>query len=145
MDGEPVVIHSPARPLKTGSVFLAKTARARAVPGAGGAGEHHHGDAGRSATFGMLKRKAQSISDDAIALLNIRVPHAQVPPAGSLSSSNQQKLLISRWWRLVAYSDPRRTDAVSMSAQKAKSVEPDGAQGRGDFDDLRELYRKWWA
>ncbi|MCV4656294.1 D-xylose ABC transporter ATP-binding protein, partial [Escherichia coli] len=39
----------------------------------------------RDATWGMLnRRKAQTISDDAIQLLNIRVPHAQVR-AGGLS------------------------------------------------------------
>lgn len=36
----------------------------------------------RDATWGMLnRRKAQTISDDAIQLLNIRVPHAQCAPA----------------------------------------------------------------
>jgi ribose transport system ATP-binding protein len=90
VDGEPVVIHSRARPSKTASVFSPRTARSRGVSGAGGAGEHHYGDAGARRHLRLAEpQKAQSISDDAIALLNIRVPHSQVR-AGGLSGGNQQ-------------------------------------------------------
>lgn len=75
----------------------------------------------RDATFGMLNRKkAQSISDDAIALLNIRVPHSQVR-AGGLSGGNQQKLLISRWVaigpRILILDEPTRGVDVGAKSE----------------------------
>lgn len=75
----------------------------------------------RDAAWGMLDRKkAQSISDDAIKLLNIRVPHAQVR-AGGLSGGNQQKLLISRWVaigpRILILDEPTRGVDVGAKSE----------------------------
>ena len=75
----------------------------------------------RDANWGMLNRKkAQSISDDAIQLLNIRVPHAQVR-AGGLSGGNQQKLLISRWVaigpRILILDEPTRGVDVGAKSE----------------------------
>ncbi len=90
---------------------------------------------------GMLNRKkAQTISDDAIKLLNIRVPHAQVR-AGGLSGGNQQKLLISRWVaigpRILLLDEPTRGVDVGAKSEISPDHERDGAQGRGDPDDLQ--------
>ena len=75
----------------------------------------------RDANWGMLDRKkAQAISDDAIKLLNIRVPHAQVR-AGGLSGGNQQKLLISRWVaigpRILILDEPTRGVDVGAKSE----------------------------
>ena len=75
----------------------------------------------RDARWGMLNRKkAQTLSDDAISLLNIRVPHAQVR-AGGLSGGNQQKLLISRWVaigpRILLLDEPTRGVDVGAKSE----------------------------
>ncbi len=75
----------------------------------------------RDANYGMLDRKkAQAISDDAIQLLQIRVPHAQVR-AGGLSGGNQQKLLISRWVainpRILILDEPTRGVDVGAKSE----------------------------
>lgn len=75
----------------------------------------------RDASYGLLdRRKGQRISDDAIQLLNIRVPHAQVR-AGGLSGGNQQKLLVSRWVsispRLLILDEPTRGVDVGAKSE----------------------------
>jgi ribose transport system ATP-binding protein len=75
----------------------------------------------RDASYGLLDRKkAQTISDEAIASLNIRVPHAQVR-AGGLSGGNQQKLLISRWVaigpRILILDEPTRGVDVGAKSE----------------------------
>ncbi|PLM10474.1 D-xylose ABC transporter ATP-binding protein, partial [Klebsiella pneumoniae] len=87
----------------------------------------------RDATWGMLnRRKAQTISDDAIQLLNIRVPHAQVR-AGGLSGGNQQKLLISRWVaigpRILILDEPTRGVDVGAKSEIYRIMNDMARQG----------------
>jgi ribose transport system ATP-binding protein len=91
VDGEPVVIHSPRAAIENGIGFLTENRKEQGLFLELAAQENiTMATLERDATFGMLNRKkAQSISDDAIALLNIRVPHSQVR-AGGLSGGNQQ-------------------------------------------------------
>ncbi len=83
IDGEPVVIHSPREAIDLGIGFLTENRKEQGLfLELAARGKHHHGDAGARRDLGMLnRRKAQTISDDAIQLLNIRVPHAQCAPA----------------------------------------------------------------
>ena len=113
VDGEPVVIHSPRAAIdnKEQGLFLELAAQENITMAT----------LERDATFGMLNRKkAQTISDDAIALLNIRVPHSQVR-AGGLSGGNQQKLLISRWVaigpRILILDEPTRGVDVGAKSE----------------------------
>ena len=98
VDGEPVVIHSPRAAIDNGIGFLTENRKEQGLFLELAAQENiTMATLERDATFGMLNRKkAQSISDDAIALLNIRVPHSQVR-AGGLSGGNQQKVVIAKW------------------------------------------------
>jgi ribose transport system ATP-binding protein len=91
VDGEPVVIHSPRAAIENGIGFLTENRKEQGLFLELAAQENiTMATLERDATFGWLNRKkAQSISDDAIALLNIRVPHSQVR-AGGLSGGNQQ-------------------------------------------------------
>ncbi len=83
IDGEPVVIHSPREAIDLGIGFLTENRKEQGLfLELAARGKHHHGDAGARRDWGMLnRRKAQTISDDAIQLLNIRVPHARCAPA----------------------------------------------------------------
>ncbi|MBX4293597.1 ATP-binding cassette domain-containing protein, partial [Mycobacterium tuberculosis] len=81
----------------------------------------------------MLKRrKAQPVCDDAIQLLNIRVPHAQVR-AGGLSGGNQQKLLISRWVaigpRILILDEPTRGVDVGAKSEIYRIMNDMSRQG----------------
>ncbi|MFC0226751.1 sugar ABC transporter ATP-binding protein [Serratia aquatilis] len=87
----------------------------------------------RDASYGLLnRRKAQTISSDAIALLNIRVPHAQVR-AGGLSGGNQQKLLISRWVaigpRILILDEPTRGVDVGAKSEIYRIMSQMAQQG----------------
>jgi ribose transport system ATP-binding protein len=80
----------------------------------------------------LNRRKAQTISDDAIQLLNIRVPHAQVR-AGGLSGGNQQKLLISRWVaigpRILILDEPTRGVDVGAKSEIYRIMNDMARQG----------------
>lgn len=91
VDGEPVVIHSPREAIDHGIGFLTENRKEQGLFLELAAAENiTMATLERDANWGMLDRKkAQAISDDAIKLLNIRVPHAQVR-AGGLSGGNQQ-------------------------------------------------------
>ena len=130
VDGEPVVIHSPREAIDHGIGFLTENRKEQGLFLELAAAENiTMATLERDANWGMLDRKkAQAISDDAIKLLNIRVPHAQVR-AGGLSGGNQQKLLISRWVaigpRILILDEPTRGVDVSARAdiyQLLKSV-----------------------
>jgi ribose transport system ATP-binding protein len=78
VDGEPVVIHSPRAAIENGIGFLTENRKEQGLFLELAAQENiTMATLERDATFGMLNRKkAQSISDDAIALLNPRAPFA---------------------------------------------------------------------
>ena len=122
VDGEPVVIHSPRAAIDNGIGFLTENRKEQGLFLELAAQENiTMATLERDATFGMLNRKkAQTISDDAIALLNIRVPHSQVR-AGGLSGGNQQKLLISRWVaigpRILILDEPTRGVDVGAKSE----------------------------
>ena len=122
IDGEPVVIHSPREAIDLGIGFLTENRKEQGLFLELAAQENiTMATLERDATFGMLNRKkAQAISDDAIALLNIRVPHSQVR-AGGLSGGNQQKLLISRWVaigpRILILDEPTRGVDVGAKSE----------------------------
>ena len=113
VDGEPVVIHSPRAAIENGIGFLTENRKEQGLFLELAAQENiTMATLERDATFGWLNRKkAQSISDDAIALLNIRVPHSQVR-AGGLSGGNQQKAILGRWlsedMKVILLDEPTR-------------------------------------
>ncbi|RIF85409.1 sugar ABC transporter ATP-binding protein [Shigella boydii] len=122
VDGEPVVIHSPREAIDLGIGFLTENRKEQGLFLEMAAAENiTMATLERDASRGMLNRKkAQTISDDAIKLLNIRVPHAQVR-AGGLSGGNQQKLLISRWVaigpRILLLDEPTRGVDVGAKSE----------------------------
>ena len=122
IDGEPVVIHSPRTAIELGIGFLTENRKEQGLFLEMAAQENiTMATLERDARWGMLNRKkAQTLSDDAISLLNIRVPHAQVR-AGGLSGGNQQKLLISRWVaigpRILLLDEPTRGVDVGAKSE----------------------------
>ncbi|EEC9780083.1 sugar ABC transporter ATP-binding protein [Escherichia coli] len=122
VDGEPVVIHSPREAIDLAIGFLTENRKEQGLFLEMAAAENiTMATLERDARWGMLNRKkAQTISDDAIKLLNIRVPHAQVR-AGGLSGGNQQKLLISRWVaigpRILLLDEPTRGVDVGAKSE----------------------------
>jgi ribose transport system ATP-binding protein len=87
----------------------------------------------RDSHYGMLdRRKGQIISREAIASLNIRVPHAQVR-AGGLSGGNQQKLLVSRWIaigpRILLLDEPTRGVDVGAKSEIYRMMNQMAQQG----------------
>ncbi|MEX9825997.1 sugar ABC transporter ATP-binding protein [Raoultella planticola] len=122
IDGEPVVIHSPRAAIELGIGFLTENRKEQGLFLEMAAQENiTMATLERDARWGMLNRKkAQTVSDDAISLLNIRVPHAQVR-AGGLSGGNQQKLLISRWVaigpRILLLDEPTRGVDVGAKSE----------------------------
>ena len=122
IDGEPVVIHSPRAAIELGIGFLTENHKEQGLFLEMAAQENiTMATLERDARWGMLNRKkAQTVSDDAISLLNIRVPHAQVR-AGGLSGGNQQKLLISRWVaigpRILLLDEPTRGVDVGAKSE----------------------------
>lgn len=122
IDGEPVVIDSPRAAIELGIGFLTENRKEQGLFLEMAAQENiTMATLERDARWGMLNRKkAQTLSDDAISLLNIRVPHAQVR-AGGLSGGNQQKLLISRWVaigpRILLLDEPTRGVDVGAKSE----------------------------
>lgn len=122
IDGEPVVIHSPRAAIELGIGFLTENRKEQGLFLEMAAQENiTMATLERDARWGMLNRKkAQTLSDDAISLLNIGVPHAQVR-AGGLSGGNQQKLLISRWVaigpRILLLDEPTRGVDVGAKSE----------------------------
>lgn len=122
IDGEPVVIHSPRAAIELGIGFLTENRKEQGLFLEMATQENiTMATLERDARWGMLNRKkAQTLSDDAISLLNIRVPHAQVR-AGGLSGGNQQKLLISRWVaigpRILLLDEPTRGVDVGAKSE----------------------------
>ncbi len=122
IDGEPVIIHSPRAAIDLGIGFLTENRKEQGLFLEMAAQENiTMATLERDAHWGMLNRKkAQTLSNDAISLLNIRVPHAQVR-AGGLSGGNQQKLLISRWVaigpRILLLDEPTRGVDVGAKSE----------------------------
>ena len=134
IDGEPVVIHSPREAIDLGIGFLTENRKEHGLFLELAAQENiTMATLERDANWGMLnRRKAQTISDDAIQLLNIRVPHAQVR-AGGLSGGNQQKLLISRWVaigpRILILDEPTRGVDVGAKSEIYRIMNDMARQG----------------
>ncbi|WP_279050418.1 sugar ABC transporter ATP-binding protein [Cedecea davisae] len=122
IDGELVNLHSPREAIRHGIGFLTENRKEQGLFLELAAQDNiTMATLERDAHYGMLDRKkAQTISDDAISLLNIRVPHAQVR-AGGLSGGNQQKLLISRWVaigpRILILDEPTRGVDVGAKSE----------------------------
>lgn len=122
IDGQPVVIHSPREAIERGIGFLTENRKEQGLFLEMAAADNiTMATLERDASYGLLDRKkAQTISDEAIASLNIRVPHAQVR-AGGLSGGNQQKLLISRWVaigpRILILDEPTRGVDVGAKSE----------------------------
>ena len=134
IDGEPVVIHSPREAIDLGIGFLTENRKEQGLFLELAAQENiTMATLERDASWGMLNRKkAQTISDDAISLLNIRVPHSQVR-AGGLSGGNQQKLLISRWVaigpRILILDEPTRGVDVGAKSEIYRIMNQMARQG----------------
>jgi len=134
IDGEPVVIHSPRAAIELGIGFLTENRKEQGLFLEMAAQENiTMATLERDARWGMLNRKkAQTLSDDAISLLNIRVPHAQVR-AGGLSGGNQQKLLISRWVaigpRILLLDEPTRGVDVGAKSEIYRIITQMARQG----------------
>ena len=147
VDGEPVVIHSPRAAIENGIGFLTENRKEQGLFLELAAQENiTMATLERDATFGWLNRKkAQSISDDAIALLNIRVPHSQVR-AGGLSGGNQQKLLISRWVaigpRILILDEPTRGVDVGAKSEIYRIMNQMARKGVAGMSDRVYVMRE---
>ena len=125
IDGEPVVIHSPREAIDLGIGFLTENRKEQGLFLELAAQENiTMATLERDANWGMLnRRKAQTISDDAIQLLNIRV----------LSGGNQQKLLISRWVaigpRILILDEPTRGVDVGAKSEIYRIMNDMARQG----------------
>ncbi len=79
----------------------------------------------------LNRRKAQTISDDAIQLLNIRVPHARCAPADCPAATS--KLLISRWVaigpRILILDEPTRGVDVGAKSEIYRIMNDMARQG----------------
>ncbi|AYN27958.1 sugar ABC transporter ATP-binding protein [Buttiauxella sp. 3AFRM03] len=134
IDGKPVKIHSPREAIHYGIGFLTENRKEQGLFLELAAQDNiTMATLERDAHYGWLDRKkAQTISDDAISLLNIRVPHAQVR-AGGLSGGNQQKLLISRWVaigpRILILDEPTRGVDVGAKSEIYRIMSQMAKQG----------------
>ncbi|MCE0801437.1 sugar ABC transporter ATP-binding protein [Buttiauxella sp. S04-F03] len=134
IDGLPVKIHSPREAISHGIGFLTENRKEQGLFLELAAQDNiTMATLERDAHYGWLDRKkAQTISDDAISLLNIRVPHAQVR-AGGLSGGNQQKLLISRWVaigpRILILDEPTRGVDVGAKSEIYRIMSQMAKQG----------------
>ena len=136
IDGEPVVIHSPREAIDLGIGFLTENRKEQGLFLELAAQENiTMATLERDATWGMLnRRKAQTISDDAIQLLNIRVPHAQVR-AGGLSGGNQQKVAIGKWLRndasVLIFDAPTKGVDVKAKTDLFQLIDGLAREGKG--------------
>ena len=136
IDGEPVVIHSPREAIDLGIGFLTENRKEQGLFLELAAQENiTMATLERDATWGMLnRRKAQTISDDAIQLLNIRVPHAQVR-AGGLSGGNQQKVAIGKWLRgdanVLIFDEPTKGVDVKAKTDLFMLIDGLAREGKG--------------
>ncbi|AHG21384.1 D-ribose transporter ATP-binding protein [Chania multitudinisentens RB-25] len=134
VDGKPVTIRSPRDAIALGIGFLTENRKEQGLFLDLAAHENIvMATLERDAHYGLLnRRKAQSISSEAINLLNIRVPHAQVR-AGGLSGGNQQKLLISRWVaigpRILLLDEPTRGVDVGAKSEIYRIMSQMAQQG----------------
>ncbi len=134
VDGKPVSIHSPREAISLGIGFLTENRKEQGLFLELAAQDNiTMATLERDARYGWLDRKkAQTISDDAISLLNIRVPHSQVR-AGGLSGGNQQKLLISRWVainpRILILDEPTRGVDVGAKSEIYRIMSQMAKQG----------------
>jgi ribose transport system ATP-binding protein len=134
IDGKPVKIHSPREAIHYGIGFLTENRKEQGLFLELAAQDNiTMATLERDAHYGWLDRKkAQTISDDAISLLNNRVPHAQVR-AGGLSGGNQQKLLISRWVaigpRILILDEPTRGVDVGAKSEIYRIMSQMAKQG----------------
>jgi ribose transport system ATP-binding protein len=134
IDGKPVNIRSPRDAIALGIGFLTENRKEQGLFLDLAAHENIvMATLERDGRYGLLnRRKAQSISSDAIGLLNIRVPHAQVR-AGGLSGGNQQKLLISRWVaigpRILILDEPTRGVDVGAKSEIYRIMSQMAQQG----------------
>ncbi len=134
VDGKPASIHSPRDAIALGIGFLTENRKEQGLFLDLAAHENIvMATLERDGRYGLLnRRKAQRISSDAIGLLNIRVPHAQVR-AGGLSGGNQQKLLISRWVaigpRILILDEPTRGVDVGAKSEIYRIMSQMAQQG----------------
>lgn len=134
IDGEKVTIQSPRDAIARGIGFLTENRKEQGLFLEMAAQENIvMATLERDASYGMLnRRKGQSIASEAIASLNIRVPHAQVR-AGGLSGGNQQKLLISRWVaigpRILILDEPTRGVDVGAKSEIYRMMQQMARQG----------------
>jgi ribose transport system ATP-binding protein len=134
IDGEKVTIHSPRDAIARGIGFLTENRKEQGLFLEMAAQENIvMATLERDASIGLLnRRKGQTIASEAIASLNIRVPHAQVR-AGGLSGGNQQKLLISRWVaigpRILILDEPTRGVDVGAKSEIYRMMQEMARQG----------------
>ncbi|UBB12105.1 sugar ABC transporter ATP-binding protein [Pantoea eucrina] len=134
IDGEKVHIRSPREAIARGIGFLTENRKEQGLFLELAARENIvMATLERDASYGLLnRRKGQKIATDAIASLNIRVPHAQVR-AGGLSGGNQQKLLISRWVsiapRILILDEPTRGVDVGAKSEIYRMMNQLAQQG----------------
>lgn len=134
IDGKPANIHSPRDAIALGIGFLTENRKEQGLFLDLAAHENIvMATLERDARYGLMnRRKAKTISNDAINLLNIRVPHAQVR-AGGLSGGNQQKLLISRWLaigpRILLLDEPTRGVDVGAKSEIYRIMSQMAQQG----------------
>ncbi|CAK6491695.1 Ribose import ATP-binding protein RbsA [Pantoea sp. Nvir] len=134
IDGQQVTIHSPRDAIARGIGFLTENRKEQGLFLEMAAQENIvMATLERDASYGLLnRRKGRKIAGDAIATLNIRVPHAQVR-AGGLSGGNQQKLLISRWVsigpRILILDEPTRGVDVGAKSEIYRMMNQMAQQG----------------
>ncbi|WP_312141987.1 sugar ABC transporter ATP-binding protein [Pantoea septica] len=134
IDGQQVAIHSPRDAIARGIGFLTENRKEQGLFLEMAAQENIvMATLERDASYGLLnRRKGRQIAGDAIATLNIRVPHAQVR-AGGLSGGNQQKLLISRWVsigpRILILDEPTRGVDVGAKSEIYRMMNQMAQQG----------------
>jgi len=134
IDGEKVQIGSPREAIALGIGFLTENRKEQGLFLEMAAQENIvMATVERDARYGLMnRRKAQTLAQQSIQALNIRVPHAQVR-AGGLSGGNQQKLLISRWVaiapRILILDEPTRGVDVGAKSEIYRMMNQMAQQG----------------